>query len=80
LADLSKTADIFTLVFGGKDSPNPAGTLNLTRAVQPEMWATLAPIEIDMRTKSRKAFLIVYAETWRIWEIQNELGKSLIDE
>jgi hypothetical protein len=80
LADLSKTADIFTLVFGGKDSPNPAGTLNLTRAVQPELWATLAPIEIDMRTKSRKAFLIVYAETWRIWEIQNELGKSLIDE
>jgi hypothetical protein len=73
-------ADIHTLVFGGKDAPHPAGTLNMTRAVQPELWTTLAPIAIDMRTKSRKTFLIVYAETWRIWNIQNELGKSLIDE
>lgn len=80
LSDLNKPQEVFTFTFGGRDGPQPAGTINFTRAVQPELWATLASIPIDARTKSRKSFLTVYAESWRIWEIVNEKGKVLIDE
>lgn len=80
LNDSTQPQEVYNLVFGGRDSPQPAGTLNFTRAVTPELWLTLGNIPIDARTGLRKSFLIVYAETWRIWEIKNELGTILIDE
>jgi hypothetical protein len=80
LNDGSRPQEVYNLVFGGRDSPQPAGTLNFTRAVTPELWLTLGSIPIDPRTRLRKSFLIVYAETWRIWEIKDEIGTILIDE
>lgn len=72
--------NVFTLTFGGRESPHPAGTLNFTRSTQPELWVTLGSIPIDSRTLTRRAYLIIYAESWRIWEIQNGKGMNLINE
>jgi hypothetical protein len=72
--------EIYSLVFGGRDSPQPAGTMNFTRAVFPELWLTLGNIPIDIRTGLRKSYLVTYAETWRIWEIKDDKGMVLIDE
>jgi hypothetical protein len=79
-ANLDKPHSVFTLTFGGRDSKQPAGTLNFTRSTPPEVWATLASIPIDMRTKSRKSFFTVFAESWRIWQIQEGVGKCMVDE
>lgn len=80
LNDGTQAQEVYTLAFGGRDSPQPAGTLNFTRAVHPELWLTLGSIPIDGRTGLRKSYLVVYAETWRIWEVKQELGSILIDE
>ncbi len=80
LSDLNTFQNVFTLTFGGRENPQPAGTLNVTRSTQPELWASLASVPIDSRTLTRRAYLIVYAESWKIWEIQNGKGMNLIDE
>jgi hypothetical protein len=72
--------NVFTLTFGGRENPHPAGTLNFTRSTQPELWIILAPIIIDPRTFTRRSYFLVYAESWKIWEIQNGKGMSLINE
>jgi hypothetical protein len=72
--------NVFTLTFGGRENPHPAGTLNFTRSVQPELWVTLAPIPIDPRTLTRRAYFLVYAESWKLWEIQNGKGMNSVDE
>jgi hypothetical protein len=79
-ANLDKPHAVFTMTFGGKDSRQPAGTLNFTRSTPPELWATLASIPIHSRTRSRKAFLHVYAESWKIWQIREEKGMCMVDE
>jgi hypothetical protein len=79
-ANLDKPHPVFTFTFGGRETKQPAGTLNLTRATLPEIWATLASIDVDLRTRSRKAFLGVYVETWKIWQIREGLGKCMVDE
>lgn len=79
-AELDKPHSVFTFTFGGRESQQPAGTLNFTRATPPEVWATLAPIPIDMRMKSRKSFFTVFAESWRIWQIKEGVGKCMVDE
>lgn len=81
LADLDKPQPVYTITFGGYDDPQPYGTLNFTRAVQSLLAVNFSnTIEIDWRTKTRDLFLIVYALTWRIWDIKEGKGKILIDE
>lgn len=80
LSNPNQFQNVYTLTFGGRESPHPAGTLNFTRSVQPELWLTLSSIPIDTRTLTRRGYLIVYAESWKVWEIQNGKGICLIDE
>ncbi len=80
LANPNQFQNVFTLTFGGREHPHPAGTLNFTRSTQPELWATLAPIPIDPRTRTRRGYLIQYVESWKVWEIQNGKGMCLVDE
>lgn len=60
---------VFTIVFGGKEASQPAGTLNFTRAAVPELWITFGPTPIDTRTQSRELTLLVYVETWEVLEV-----------
>ena len=72
--------EVYTLSFGGRDDGKPAGTLNFTRASLPVLFATLNAISYDRRNVSRKTFCILYAESWRIWEIAGGKGKIMFDE
>ncbi len=72
--------EVYTLTFGGGNYSQPAGTLNFSRSAEPELWFTLDAIPIDIRTKSRKSFLTVYGESWRIWEIKQGKGMVMITE
>lgn len=69
-----------TIAFGNLEDYQPSGTLNITRAVQPLLFVTLNRIAYDYRSNSRKTYCIVYAETYNIFEIENGIGKVLIDE
>jgi hypothetical protein len=68
--------EIYTLVFGGKEALQPAGTLNFTRAAVPELWITFGPTPIDARTQSRELTLLVYVETWEVLELVGGQGKG----
>lgn len=80
LANPNLLQNVFTLTFGGRESKHPAGTLNFTSSTQPELWVTLASVPIDSRTLTRRAYLICYAESWKIWQIQNGKGIVSVDE
>lgn len=80
LADLSQAQDVYTFTFGGFDAPQPYGTLNFSRAVQPDLWVQFGPIAIDWRTRSREIVLITYMETYEIWEIVRGRGMVLLNE
>jgi hypothetical protein len=69
-----------TVAFGTIEDFQPSGTLNMTRSVQPLLFLTLNRIAYDNRSKSRKTFCIVYAETYNILEIEDDICKVLIDE
>ena len=80
LADTSLPQEIYTITFGGYDVGEPAGTLNLTRAVLPTMFLNLAATAYDPRTISRKAVALLYAETWNVFEIAGGKGKMMFDD
>lgn len=80
LSDLNSFQNVFTLTFGSREFHYPAGTLNLTRSTQPELWASLNSVPIDGRTLTRRAYMIIYAESWRLWEIQGGKGMNKVDE
>jgi hypothetical protein len=80
LADLSAAQEVYTFVFGGFDAPQPYGTLNFTRVIQPDLWVQFGPIAIDWRTRSREITLITYVETYNIWEISGEKGLVLLND
>lgn len=80
LADLSAAQEVYTFVFGGFDAPQPYGTLNFTRAIQPDLWVHFGSIAIDWRTRSREIILITYVETYNIWEISGEKGLVLLND
>lgn len=71
--------NIYTLTFGPKEEAQyrPLGTLNLSRSLQATLYVDLAPIAIDPRLNSRKSFVIVYGESWNIFEIKDGKGKLL---
>lgn len=69
LTDPTKPQEVFTIVMGGKEAAQPAGTLNFTRAAVPELWITFGPTPIDARTQSRELTLLVYVETWEVLEV-----------
>jgi hypothetical protein len=72
--------EIYTIVFGGKEALQPAGTLNFTRAAVPELWINFGATPIDTRTMSREVTLLVYVETWEILEIQGGKGRLYLSE
>jgi len=73
-------AEHYSLTFGGFDTGAPAGTLNLTRASLPVLTLTLAPTAYDPRTISRKAFVLLYAESWNVFEISGGRGRMMFDD
>lgn len=72
--------EVYTLVFGGKEALQPAGTLNFTRAALPDLWILFAPIDVDPRTQSRELVLHIYVETWEVLEIQGGKGRVYLSE
>lgn len=80
LADTSKPQNVYTITFGGFDKNEPMGTINFTRAVDPTLFLTLAPIEYDPRIISRKSYALLYAESWNIYEIAGTKGKLMFDD
>ena len=80
LVDNTLPQEVYTITFGGFDYGEPAGTLNLTRAVLPTMYLTLAPTAYDVRNISRKTSALLYAESWNLFEIQGGKGKMIFDD
>lgn len=80
LADPNLPQETYTLTFGGYDNFRPEGTLSFTRAVTPILNLTLNSIPFDTRNISRKAFCLVYAESWNVWEISGGKGRLLFDD
>ncbi len=72
--------EVYTFVFGGKESPQPAGTLNFTRANIPLLWILFGPVSIDSRTQSRDLVVITYLETFEILECEDGKGKRVLLE
>lgn len=72
--------NVYTMTFGGYDTFQPCGTLQFTRAVLPVLYAVLAPIPMDPRTRSRKTSLIAYAESWNMFEISGGKGHMMFDD
>lgn len=69
--------NIYTLTFGPKEEFRPMGTFNLSRSLQATLYTDLNAINIDPRTNSRKSFVIVYGESWNIFEIKDGKGKVM---
>jgi hypothetical protein len=68
--------NIYTLTFGLEDDTNsPIGTFNMSRADTQVLYATLAPISADSRSKSRRAYIVIFAEAWNLYEIKEGKGK-----
>jgi hypothetical protein len=80
LVDPTLPQEIYTLSLGGFDSAQPAGTLNLTRAVLPVLYVTLNGVPYDERNTSRQTFALLYAETWNVFEVQNGEGYMKFDD
>lgn len=72
--------EIYSLTFGGFDYNVPSGTISFTRAVLPTLYFVLGSTAYDPRTISRKAFAIVYAESWNVYEITRTKGALLFDD
>jgi hypothetical protein len=72
--------EVFTFVFGGRESPQPAGTLNFTRANIPLLWILFGPVSIDPRTLSRDLFVVTYLETFELLECEDGKGKRVLLE
>jgi len=74
-----KATNIYTLTFGPKERETyrPIGTFNLSRSLQATLYVDLAPIAADPRLNSRKSFIVVYGESWNIFEIKDGSGKVL---
>lgn len=77
--DASRPQEVYALTFGGFDNGIPCGTLNLTRAVLPTIYATLAGIPYDERNISRETYALLYGESWNIYEIQNGKGRFMFE-
>jgi len=71
--------NIYTMTFGPKEKEQhrPLGTFNLSRSLQATLYVDLAAIAADPRLNSRKSFIIVYGESWNIFEIKDGKGKVM---
>lgn len=74
--------EYYTLTFGGGPTHSiaPCGTLNLTRASEPNIFIILNNIPYDPRNISRTTYAILYVESWNVYEIFNNMGKLMFDE
>ena len=79
LEDLQRPADIYTLTFGQYDKGIPCGTFNLTRAVLPTIYITLAAIPYDERNISRESYGLLYGEAWNVYEIWGGKGRLMFE-
>jgi len=73
-------AEIYTISFGGFDYGVPAGTTSFSRAILPTLWLSLNATPYDRRNTSRKAFALIYAESWNILELKGGRCALLFDE
>lgn len=80
LTDNTKPDDIYVMSFGGYDNGVPCGTLSFSRAVLPTLYIVPARAMYDMRNISRRTFVLIYAETWNVYEIQNGKERLLFDD
>ena len=70
--------NVYSLTFGGEnDATTPLGTFNMSRSDTQVLYATLAAIGSDSRTKSRKAYILVFAEAWNLFEIKDGKGRLM---
>ena len=71
--------NIYTMTFGPKEKEQyrPLGTFNLSRSLQATLYVDLAAISADPRLNSRKSFIVVYGESWNIFEIKDGQGKVM---
>jgi hypothetical protein len=58
--------NVYCLDTGAEDLNFPAGTLNMSQAEKPEIQVMLSQQNADMRTESKKSFLIIYADVWDV--------------
>jgi hypothetical protein len=75
-----KPDDIYVITFGDYDYNVPSGTLSFSRAVLPTLYINPAQIMYDIRNISRKTFVLIYCESWNVYEIANAKGRLLFDE
>ena len=72
--------DIYCMTFGEWDKGEPAGTLSFSRAVLPTLYITPARAMWDARNISRRVFVLIYCESWNIYEVSNGRGRLLFDD
>jgi hypothetical protein len=80
LADPDAVEPVYSIVFGGKESAQPAGTLNFSRALIPSLSVLFGPVDIDSRTGSRELFVVTYLETFNIWSIEGGRGRVVLND
>ena len=80
LADPAAPQNVYTMVFGGKESQQPAGTLNFARSMTPNLWILFGPVAIDPRTQSRELVLITYLETFNVLQIMDGGARVIFGE
>jgi hypothetical protein len=80
LNNLDNPLEVYTVTFGGMDAPQASGTVNYTRASDPNLYITLNSFPYDDRTIRRTMYALLYTESWNILEIRNGYGKSMFDE
>jgi hypothetical protein len=80
LMDPTTAMNVYTMVFGGKESQQPAGTLNFARSMTPSLWILFGPTEIDPRTQSRELALITYLETFNVLEVMDGKARVIFGE
>jgi hypothetical protein len=67
----------YTMSFGGRDETRPIGTFNMSRTMEAVLYVTLAAIEADPRTDSRKCYITVYGEAWNVFHIKDLRGMAM---
>jgi len=72
--------EVYTVSFGGFDYNVPAGTVSFSRAVLPTLYFVLSATAYDPRNISRKAYAIVYSESWNVYEVSGGRGRLMFDD
>jgi len=71
--------NVYILTFGGYDVTYPVGTLYMTRSLLPTIYVTLSVTQYDPRIISREAMMMLYAETWNLYNICHGVGTLMFE-